>query len=124
MIVTGKMFGDSLSDAAAMLTGSIGMLPSASLNASGQGLYEAVPGSAPDIAGRDIADPLAAILCAAMLLRHSGSQPAAADRVEEAGGRVLAEGLRTADIMEAGATQVGTEAMSDAVARDIARLAS
>jgi 3-isopropylmalate dehydrogenase len=124
VIVTGKMFGDSLSDAAAMLTGSIGMLPSASLNASGQGLYEAVPGSAPDIAGRDIADPLAAILCAAMLLRHSGRQPAAADRVEEAGGRVLAEGLRTADIMEAGATQVGTEAMSDAVARDIARLAS
>jgi 3-isopropylmalate dehydrogenase len=124
VIVTGKMFGESLSDAAAMLTGSIGMLPSASLNASGQGLDEAVPGSAPDIAGRDIADPLAAILCAAMLLRHSGSQPAAADRVEEAGGRVLAEGLRTADIMEAGATQVGTEAMSDAVARDIARLAS
>jgi 3-isopropylmalate dehydrogenase len=124
VIVTGKMFGESLSDTAAMLTGSIGMLPSASLNASGQGLYEAVPGSAPDIAGRDIADPLAAILCAAMLLRHSGSQPAAADRVEEAGGRVLAEGLRTADIMEAGATQVGTEAMSDAVARDIARLAS
>jgi 3-isopropylmalate dehydrogenase len=124
VIVTGNMFGDILSDAAAMLTGSIGMLPSASLNASGQGLYEPVHGSAPDIAGRDIANPLAAIVCAAMLLRHSGRQPAAADCVEEAVRRVLAEGLRTADIMEPGATLLGTEAMGDAVAREISRLAA
>jgi 3-isopropylmalate dehydrogenase len=124
VIVTGNMFGDILSDAAAMLTGSIGMLPSASLNGTGQGLYEPVHGSAPDIAGKDIANPLASILSAAMLLRHSGKQPAAAERMEEAVRRVLADGLRTADIMEPGATQVGTEAMGDAVAREIARLAA
>lgn len=124
VIVTGNIFGDILSDAAAMLTGSIGMLPSASLNASGQGLYEPVHGSAPDIAGRDVANPLASILSAAMMLRHSLGQPALAERVERAVRRVLAEGLRTADIMEPGATLVGTQAMGDAVARELSRLAA
>ena len=122
MIVTGNIFGDILSDAAAMLTGSIGMLPSASLNAESRGLYEPVHGSAPDIAGKDIANPLASILSAAMLLRHSLNKPEMADRVEAAVRRVLAEGYRTADIMEEGATLLGTEAMGDAVAREIARL--
>ncbi len=123
VIVTGNIFGDILSDAAAMLTGSIGMLPSASLNAKGQGLFEPVHGSAPDIAGKDLANPLASILSAAMMLRHSLGQPEAATRIEQAVRRVLAEGLRTPDIMEPGATQVGTEAMGDAVARELARLA-
>lgn len=122
VIVTGNIFGDILSDAAAMLTGSLGMLPSASLNADGRGLYEPVHGSAPDIAGRDIANPLASILSAAMMLRLSLGKPEMATRVETAVRRVLAEGLRTADIMEDGATLVGTEAMGDAVAREIARL--
>lgn len=122
VIVTGNIFGDILSDAAAMLTGSIGMLPSASLNATGQGLFEPVHGSAPDIAGKDLANPLASILSAAMMLRHSLGQPEAATRLERAVRRVLAEGLRTPDIMEPGATQVGTEAMGDAVARELARL--
>jgi len=122
VIVTGNIFGDILSDAAAMLTGSIGMLPSASLNAAGQGLYEPVHGSAPDIAGQDVANPLASILSAAMILRHSLKQPAMADRMERAVRRVLAEGLRTADIMEPGATLVGTEAMGDAVARQLSRM--
>jgi 3-isopropylmalate dehydrogenase len=124
VIVTGNIFGDILSDAAAMLTGSIGMLPSASLNAKGQGLYEPVHGSAPDIAGRDVANPLASILSAAMMLRQSLGQPDMADRLERAVRRVLAEGLRTADIMEPGATLVGTEAMGDAVTREIARSAA
>jgi len=124
VIVTGNIFGDILSDAAAMLTGSIGMLPSASLNAEGRGLYEPVHGSAPDIAGKDIANPLAAILCGAMLLRHSLAQPAMAERIETAVRRVLAEGFRTGDIMEPGATLLGTEAMGEAVAREIARLAA
>ena len=123
VIVTGNIFGDILSDAAAMLTGSIGMLPSASLNAAGQGLYEPVHGSAPDIAGKDIANPIASILSAAMMLRHSLNQPALADRMEQAVRRVLAEGLRTADIMEPGATLVGTEAMGEAVARELSRMA-
>ncbi|MBR0644026.1 3-isopropylmalate dehydrogenase [Plastoroseomonas hellenica] len=122
VIVTGNIFGDILSDAAAMLTGSLGMLPSASLNAEGRGLYEPVHGSAPDIAGRDIANPLASILSAAMMLRLSLGKPEMAMRVETAVRRVLAEGLRTADIMEEGATLVGTQAMGDAVAREIARL--
>jgi len=116
VIVTGNIFGDILSDAAAMLTGSIGMLPSASLGEGGRGLYEPVHGSAPDIAGTDVANPLASILSAAMLLRHSGGQEAAAALVERAVRRVLAEGYRTADIMEPGATRLGTEAMGDAVA--------
>jgi 3-isopropylmalate dehydrogenase len=122
VIVTGNIFGDILSDAAAMLTGSIGMLPSASLNAAGQGLFEPVHGSAPDIAGKDLANPLASILSAAMMLRYSLKQPEAATRLERAVRRVLAEGLRTPDIMEPGATQVGTEAMGDAVARELARM--
>ena len=115
VIVTGNMFGDILSDEASMLTGSIGMLPSASLNAKGFGLYEPIHGSAPDIAGKGVANPLATILSAAMLLRYSLNQPAAADRVEKAVRKVLAQGLRTADIAETGKPVVGTQAMGDAV---------
>jgi 3-isopropylmalate dehydrogenase len=115
VVVTGNMFGDILSDEAAMLTGSIGMLPSASLNAKNQGLYEPSHGSAPDIAGKGIANPLATILSAAMMLRFSLNQPEAAERIESAVKRVLANGLRTADIGSAGTTQVGTREMGDAV---------
>jgi 3-isopropylmalate dehydrogenase len=115
VIVTGNMFGDILSDEASMLTGSIGMLPSASLNAKGYGMYEPIHGSAPDIAGRGVANPLATILSAAMMLRYSLNQPAAADRVEQAVRKVLAQGLRTADIAEAGKPTIGTQAMGDAV---------
>ncbi|RZL46386.1 MAG: 3-isopropylmalate dehydrogenase [Variovorax sp.] len=115
VVVTGNMFGDILSDAAAMLTGSIGMLPSASLNASSQGLYEPSHGSAPDIAGQGIANPLATILSAAMMLRFSLQQPEAADRIESAVSSVLASGLRTGDIWSAGTTRVGTREMGDAV---------
>jgi 3-isopropylmalate dehydrogenase len=115
VIVTGNMFGDILSDEAAMLTGSIGMLPSASLNDAGKGLYEPSHGSAPDIAGRNIANPLATILSAAMMLRYSLNQPDAADRIESAVRDVLASGLRTADIWSEGATRVGTSEMGDAV---------
>ncbi len=115
VIVTGNLFGDILSDEAAMLTGSIGMLPSASMNASGQGLYEPSHGSAPDIAGKGIANPLATILSAAMLLRYSLDNDAQAKRIELAVQRVLQQGLRTADIFEAGTTKVGTAAMGDAV---------
>ena len=100
VILTGNLFGDILSDAAAMLTGSIGMLPSASLNAEGRGLYEPVHGSAPDIAGMDKANPLAAILSAAMLLRHSLDNAAAANRIETAVQKTLAAGYRTADIAD------------------------
>jgi 3-isopropylmalate dehydrogenase len=120
VVVTGNMFGDILSDEAAMLTGSIGMLPSASLNASGKGLYEPSHGSAPDIAGKDIANPLATILSAAMMLRFSLQQPQAADRIESAVQHVLAAGLRTADIWSPGTTQVGTRAMGDAVVAALA----
>ena len=115
VVVTGNMFGDILSDEAAMLTGSIGMLPSASLNDKNQGLYEPSHGSAPDIAGQGIANPLATILSAAMMLRFSLQQPAAADRIESAVQSVLSQGLRTADIHSSGTTQVGTRAMGDAV---------
>lgn len=115
VIVTGNLFGDILSDEAAMLTGSIGMLPSASLNASKQGLYEPSHGSAPDIAGENKANPLAAILSAAMLLRYSLNEPAHAARVEAAVVQVLEQGLRTGDIYEAGTTLVGTREMGDAV---------
>jgi 3-isopropylmalate dehydrogenase len=115
VVVTGNMFGDILSDAAAMLTGSIGMLPSASLNASNQGLYEPSHGSAPDIAGKGIANPLATILSAAMMLRFSLNQPQAADRIESAVKDVLASGLRTADIHSEGTKKVGTREMGDAV---------
>ncbi|MDB5878348.1 MAG: leuB [Variovorax sp.] len=115
VIVTGNMFGDILSDEAAMLTGSIGMLPSASLNSSSQGLYEPSHGSAPDIAGKGIANPLATILSAAMMLRFSLNQPEAADRIESAVKSVLASGLRTGDIWSEGTKRVGTREMGDAV---------
>ena len=116
VIVTGNMFGDILSDEASMLTGSIGMLPSASLDERGKGLYEPIHGSAPDIAGKDVANPLATILSAAMMLRHSLDEDGAAARVEAAVRKVLAKGLRTADIHEPGTTLLGTNAMGDAVA--------
>ena len=115
VVVTGNMFGDILSDEAAMLTGSIGMLPSASLNERKQGLYEPSHGSAPDIAGKGIANPLATILSAAMMLRFSLDQPEAADRIESAVKDVLASGLRTADIHSEGTQRVGTREMGDAV---------
>jgi 3-isopropylmalate dehydrogenase len=115
VIVTGNMFGDILSDEASMLTGSIGMLPSASLNANGFGLYEPIHGSAPDIAGQGTANPLATILSTAMLLRYSFGREEAARRVEDAVRRVLARGYRTADITEPGCRRVGTVGMGDAV---------
>ena len=115
VMVTGNMFGDILSDAAAMLTGSIGMLPSASLDENGKGMYEPIHGSAPDIAGKDVANPLATILSVAMMLRHSLEAPALADVIEAAVGNVLDQGLRTADIETQGATVIGTAAMGDAV---------
>ena len=115
VIVTGNMFGDILSDQASMLTGSIGMLPSASLNEHGQGLYEPSHGSAPDIAGKGIANPLATILSLAMLLRYSFNQQEAAARIEAAVKKVLQQGLRTGDIYESGMQKVGTVAMGDAV---------
>ncbi|HWK70137.1 3-isopropylmalate dehydrogenase [Pollutimonas sp. M17] len=115
VIVTGNLFGDILSDEAAMLTGSIGMLPSASLNASNQGLYEPSHGSAPDIAGKNMANPLATILSAAMLLRYSLNEAAQAARIEAAVHAVLEQGLRTADIHEAGTSKVSTSEMGDAV---------
>ncbi len=117
VVVTGNMFGDILSDEASMLTGSIGMLPSASLNSTGQGLYEPSHGSAPDIAGKGVANPLATILSAAMMLRFSLNQEAAALRIEAAVQKVLALGLRTPDIHSAGTTQVGTAQMGDAVVK-------
>lgn len=117
VIVTGNMFGDILSDAAAMLTGSIGMLPSASLDANNKGLYEPSHGSAPDIAGLDIANPLATILSAAMMLRFSLNLTQQADRIESAVKKVLTQGYRTADIDEAGAIKVGTKEMGDAVVK-------
>ena len=115
VMVTGNMFGDILSDAASMLTGSIGMLPSASLDINGKGLYEPIHGSAPDIAGKNMANPLAMILSVAMMLRHSLNQVAAADRVDAAVKKVLAQGYRTGDIMTAGGKKVGTVEMGDAV---------
>lgn len=115
VVVTGNMFGDILSDAAAMLTGSIGMLPSASLDANNKGLYEPSHGSAPDIAGKGVANPLATILSAAMMLRYSLNRPEQADRIETAVRKVLTQGLRTADIHEAGTALVGTHEMGDAV---------
>jgi 3-isopropylmalate dehydrogenase len=117
VVVTGNMFGDILSDEASMLTGSIGMLPSASLNSSSQGLYEPSHGSAPDIAGKGVANPLATILSAAMMLRFSLGQEAAAVRIEDAVKKVLAQGLRTADIYSEGTTKVGTSHMGDAVVK-------
>jgi 3-isopropylmalate dehydrogenase len=114
-IVTGNLFGDILSDAAAMLTGSIGMLPSASLGASGPGLFEPVHGSAPDIAGQDKANPLAQVLSAAMMLRYGLNQPTAADRLEQAVLQVLDKGDRTGDIMSEGMNRLGCRAMGDSL---------
>ena len=125
VVVTGNMFGDILSDVAAMLTGSLGMLPSASLNAGDQGMYEPVHGTAPDIAGRNIANPLATIMSAAMMLRYSLDAAAAADRMEAAVAEVLDDGLRTADILPEGGGEglrrVGTDEMADAVIAALAK---
>jgi 3-isopropylmalate dehydrogenase len=115
VIVTGNLFGDILSDEASMLTGSIGMLPSASLDERGKGLYEPIHGSAPDIAGKGLANPLATILSTAMMLRYSLQRPAEADRIEAAVRKVLQQGLRTADIYTDGCRKVGTQEMGDAV---------
>ena len=115
VMVTGNMFGDILSDEASMLTGSIGMLPSASLDDKNKGLYEPSHGSAPDIAGKGVANPLATILSAAMLLRYTGNNEAGATRIENAVKKVLAQGFRTGDIYEAGTKKVGTKEMGDAV---------
>jgi 3-isopropylmalate dehydrogenase len=115
VIVTGNMFGDILSDEASMLTGSIGMLPSAALDERGKGLYEPIHGTAPDIAGQGVANPLATILSAALMLRYSLGQPQAAQRIEEAVATVLQSGLRTADIYTPGTRKVGTEEMGAAV---------
>ncbi|NBV88992.1 MAG: 3-isopropylmalate dehydrogenase [Betaproteobacteria bacterium] len=115
VMVTGNMFGDILSDEASMLTGSIGMLPSASLDAENKGLYEPIHGSAPDIAGKDLANPLATILSAAMMLRYSFGLPDSANAVEAAVQRVLAQGYATGDIQRDGCIRVGTRAMGDAV---------
>ncbi|HSD59506.1 MAG TPA: isocitrate/isopropylmalate family dehydrogenase, partial [Burkholderiales bacterium] len=115
VMVTGNMFGDILSDEASMLTGSIGMLPSASLDAGNKGLYEPIHGSAPDIAGKGVANPLATILSAAMMLRYSFGREQEAGRIENAVRAVLAQGIRTADIAEAAAARVGTREMGDAV---------
>ena len=120
VVVTGNMFGDILSDEAAMLTGSIGMLPSASLDQSNKGLYEPSHGSAPDIAGKGVANPLATILSAAMMLRYSLNQPQAADRIESAVKAVLSAGLRTGDIWSEGTQRVGTREMGDAVVAALA----
>lgn len=120
VIVTGNMFGDILSDAAAMLTGSIGMLPSASLDTQGKGLYEPVHGSAPDITGQGLANPLATILSTAMLLRYSLDQPEMAQRIERATSRALDAGLRTADIFRDFGRQVSTSEMGDAVVQALA----
>jgi 3-isopropylmalate dehydrogenase len=115
VMVTSNMFGDILSDAAAMLTGSIGMLPSASLDSAGKGMYEPIHGSAPDIAGQGVANPLATILSLAMMLRYSLDQPALAGHIEQAVSRVLDDGLRTPDIASPGTRTVGTREMGDAV---------
>ena len=115
VIVTGNMFGDILSDVAAMLTGSLGMLPSASLAASGTGLYEPVHGTAPDIAGQDLANPLATILSVGMMFRYSLDLPEAADRIDNAVAKVLEQGHKTADIAAAGTDPVGCQAMGKLV---------
>jgi len=115
VIVTGNLFGDILSDEASMLAGSIGMLPSASLDAGNKGLYEPIHGSAPDIAGRDVANPLATILSLAMMFRYTFARMDVADRIERAVRAVLALGLRTRDIAAPGERAIGTRAMGDAV---------
>jgi 3-isopropylmalate dehydrogenase len=121
VMVTGNMFGDILSDEASMLTGSIGMLPSASLDEHGKGLYEPIHGSAPDIAGKGVANPLATILSVAMLLRHTGRNETFAARIEAAVRDVLAAGLRTPDIAQPGEPVIGTVRMGDAVVSALAR---
>jgi 3-isopropylmalate dehydrogenase len=123
-IVTSNLFGDILSDAAAMLTGSIGMLPSASLGEKGPGLFEPVHGSAPDIAGQDKANPLAEVLSAAMMLRYGLNQPTAADRIEQAVQQVLDKGDRTGDIMSPGLNLLGCRAMGDALIQALKQLES
>ena len=120
VIVTGNLFGDILSDEASMITGSIGMLPSASMNESGKGMYEPIHGSAPDIAGKGIANPLATILSAAMLLRYSLNETAAADAIEAAVETVLNAGMRTPDIAAQGCPTVSTSQMGDAVVQALA----
>jgi 3-isopropylmalate dehydrogenase len=120
VIVTGNMFGDILSDEASMLTGSIGMLPSASLDAHNKGLYEPIHGSAPDIAGKNVANPLGTILSTALLLRYTFNQEQAASRIEAAVRRVLADGLRTGDIYQEGCRKVGTKQMGEAVVAALA----
>jgi 3-isopropylmalate dehydrogenase len=120
VMVTTNMFGDILSDAAAMLTGSIGMLPSASLDADGKGMYEPIHGSAPDIAGKNIANPLATLLSVAMMLRYSLDEPVLAGKIEHAVNSVLDQGLRTADIQSEGTQTVSTAEMGDAVAAALA----
>ena len=122
VIVTTNLFGDILSDLASMLTGSIGMLPSASLAGDGSGMYEAIHGSAPDIAGQNIANPLATILSLSMLLRYSLQETVLADRLEQAVSQVLSAGLRTRDIYSDGMTTVGTDEMGDAVLKALAAL--
>jgi len=119
VVVTKNLFGDILSDAASMLTGSIGMLPSASLDANSKGMYEPIHGSAPDIAGKGVANPLATILSVAMMLRYSLHHPQLADEIEAAVGRVLDKGLRTPDIMAEGCKQVGTVEMGEAVLAEL-----
>jgi len=119
VILTGNIFGDILSDEASMLTGSIGMLPSASLDANNKGLYEPCHGSAPDIAGKDIANPLATILSVAMMLRYTFTREDIAQRIEGAVHKVLQQGLRTGDIYEAGMQKVGCAAMGDAVVKSL-----
>jgi 3-isopropylmalate dehydrogenase len=119
VMVTKNMFGDILSDAAAMLTGSIGMLPSASLDANSRGMYEPIHGSAPDIAGKGVANPLATILSVAMMLRYSLDQASSADNIETAVGKVLDKGLRTPDIMAEGCKEVGTVEMGEAVLNEL-----
>ena len=119
VVVTGNIFGDILSDEAAMLTGSIGMLPSASLNESNKGLYEPCHGSAPDIAGKNMANPLATILSVAMMLRYTFANEEAAQRIETAVKKVLAQGYRTVDIYEPGKQKLGTREMGDAVLKNL-----
>jgi 3-isopropylmalate dehydrogenase len=115
VLLTENMFGDILTDEASMLVGSLGLLPSASLGATRMGLYEPIHGSAPDIAGKDLANPLATILSAAMMLRYTFNKDEWAYRIENAVKAVLSQGLRTADIHEAGTRKVGTQEMGDAV---------
>jgi 3-isopropylmalate dehydrogenase len=119
VVVTGNMFGDILSDEASMITGSIGMLPSASLRSDSFGMYEPIHGSAPDIAGQDKANPIATILSVAMMLRYTFDLPQEADAVEAAVGKALDEGFRTGDIMSKGMTLVGTKEMGSIIARNI-----